>query len=203
MIRFDLSWFALPSRLFSVFLTFKMKSITSACTVKALKDGGPSSRFSFRKRAKINYAEPSCSPNEETDSDYEKDEEQKRTKRVRFHEEKPKEKSSSGIRVSISFIFVHKFLLGNTLPNGTKIAKLTPLDLTPSDESEDDESSLTSKKKLTAIEKAVMRYGALRIIDLSTHMRAPHCGRVEQRSQDMSQMGESFCPQANPQVTRK
>uniref|UniRef100_U9TIR7 Uncharacterized protein n=1 Tax=Rhizophagus irregularis (strain DAOM 181602 / DAOM 197198 / MUCL 43194) TaxID=747089 RepID=U9TIR7_RHIID len=46
-------------------------SITSACTVKALKDGGPSSRFSFRKRAKINYAEPSCSPNEEIDSDYE------------------------------------------------------------------------------------------------------------------------------------
>uniref|UniRef100_U9TP34 Uncharacterized protein n=1 Tax=Rhizophagus irregularis (strain DAOM 181602 / DAOM 197198 / MUCL 43194) TaxID=747089 RepID=U9TP34_RHIID len=28
------------------------------------------------------------------------------------------------------------------------------------------------KKKLTAIEKAVMRYGALRIINLSTHMRA-------------------------------
>lgn len=73
-----------------------------------------------------------------------KDEEQKRTKRVRFHEEKLKEKSSSGIRVSIYFRFVRKFLLGNTLPNGTKIAKSIPLDLTPSDESEDDESSLTS-----------------------------------------------------------
>ncbi|CAB4383286.1 unnamed protein product [Rhizophagus irregularis] len=65
-----------------------------------LEDGGPSSRFSFRKRAKINYAEPSCSPNEEIDSDYEVHEEQKRTKRVHFHEEKLKEKSSSGIRIS-------------------------------------------------------------------------------------------------------
>ncbi|PKY56053.1 hypothetical protein RhiirA4_427978 [Rhizophagus irregularis] len=80
-------------------------SITSACTVKALKDGELSSRFSFRKRAKINYAEPSCSPNEETDSDYE---------------------------------------VRNILPNGTKIVKSIPLDLTPSDKSEDDESSLTS-----------------------------------------------------------
>ncbi|UZO18278.1 uncharacterized protein OCT59_009595 [Rhizophagus irregularis] len=69
-----------------------------------LEDGGPSSRFSFRKRAKINYAEPSCSPNEEIDSDYENKNEQ----------------------------------------SETKIAKSTPLDFTPSDESEDDESSLTS-----------------------------------------------------------
>ncbi|CAB4428000.1 unnamed protein product [Rhizophagus irregularis] len=93
-------------------------SITSACTVKALKDGELSSRFSFRKRAKINYAEPSCSPNEETDSDYENKNEQSE--------------------------FVRKFLLGNILPNGTKIVKSIPLDLTPSDKSEDDESSLTS-----------------------------------------------------------
>ncbi|CAB4495898.1 unnamed protein product [Rhizophagus irregularis] len=71
-----------------------------------LEDGGPSSRFSFRKRAKINYAEPSCSPNEEIDSDY---------------ETKNKNEQSE-----------------------TKIAKSTPLDFTPSDESEDDESSLTS-----------------------------------------------------------
>ncbi|GBC04384.1 hypothetical protein RclHR1_05650012 [Rhizophagus clarus] len=147
-------------------------------------DGGPTSRFLFRKRAKINYAEPSCSSKEETDSDYEV----------------------------------------NTLPSGTIIAKPTPLDLTPSDESEDNEPSVNEydddddnddipdpdsvldsfpnnsqkwrlpsgksaediftanvsknsktckkKKKLTAIEKAAMRYGASRIIDLSAHMRA-------------------------------
>ncbi|GES87055.1 hypothetical protein GLOIN_2v1495217 [Rhizophagus clarus] len=195
-------------------------NVTSACTVKALEgyctnqarigelknneheDGGPTSRFLFRKRAKINYAEPSCSSKEETDSDYEKDEEQKTKKASAL---------SSEIRV-------------NTLPSGTIIAKPTPLDLTPSDESEDNEPSVNEydddddnddipdpdsvldsfpnnsqkwrlpsgksaediftanvsknsktckkKKKLTAIEKAAMRYGASRIIDLSAHMRA-------------------------------
>lgn len=112
----------------------------------------------------------------------------------------------------------------NVLSDGTKIEKPTSLNLTPSDESEDDDLSTSAnddeddekddvpdpeilnfsssnsrkwslpsgkfvedifitnvsknskkykqKKKSTTIEKAILRYGASRIIDLSAHMRA-------------------------------
>ncbi|CAG8647153.1 9010_t:CDS:10, partial [Funneliformis mosseae] len=151
--------------------------------------------------------------------DQEKEDEQKQTKRVRFHEEKPpsKKKSKSGKR-------------GDTLPDGTKITKPSPINYAQTDEgdetgdgipsneandySDEDEEALPpedslafalssskvwtlpsgknvgdiysekisenartvkNKKRLTAIEKAILRYGASRIIDLSAHMKKWFC----------------------------
>ncbi|CAG8538739.1 3433_t:CDS:2, partial [Funneliformis mosseae] len=110
--------------------------------------------------------------------DQEEDDE-KQTKRVRFNEERLKKKLSKR---------------GDTLPDGTKIKKSAPLNLLPSETLDSILSSqkkwilpsaenvgdiiarnvsanakaIQKKKKTSAIEKAILRYGSSRIIDLST-----------------------------------
>ncbi|CAG8701441.1 7172_t:CDS:2 [Funneliformis caledonium] len=164
---------------------------TSSC----LSDGSNDGTFGSPKRAT-------------SKRDQENDEEQKQKKKVCLHKEKSKKTSRKR---------------GNILPDGTKIEKAAPLNLSPSDESEgevnedkDDEDeendvvpspdgifdfpssnlqkwslpsgesvegifatnisesskSYKQKKRPTFVEKAILRYGASRIIDLSAQMRS-------------------------------
>ncbi|CAI2184983.1 9461_t:CDS:2, partial [Funneliformis geosporum] len=97
------------------------------------------------------------------------DEEQ--TKRVRFHEEKPPPNKRSSREKK-----------RDTLPDGTKVEKATTLNLNwilPSGKNVCDivsrkisanAEAIKKKKKISASEKATLRYGSSRIIDLSTNM---------------------------------
>ncbi|CAG8752227.1 16728_t:CDS:2, partial [Rhizophagus irregularis] len=172
------------------------------------------------KKRKIEENAEVVNISEKRDSPYDEgvsgDEERKQTKQTRFQLQPPKKKTSPGKR-------------GDTLPDGTRLEKATPLNLLPSDDEDDNddfsqddddysshdynsdeedvpapEEALDSvldnkkpwtlpsgkdfndivaknmsanakatkrKKRLSAVEKAILRYGASQIIDLSAQMR--------------------------------
>ncbi|CAI2184871.1 16058_t:CDS:2 [Funneliformis geosporum] len=137
--------------------------------------------------------------------DKEEEDERNQTKRVRFHEEKPplKKKSKSGKKVSDTLTDGTKITKPSPInyaqtdeddETATKTRKLCDsLDVALSNSKvwalpsgknvgdiysekiSENARTVKNKKRLTAIEKAILRYGASRIIDLSAHMKKWFC----------------------------